>query len=263
MDFVSPAEVKEKKSAGMAKSPQSDAVSGIQKKDDGTMPPNKAGHRNFFHCRSNHHWASNCGLLSKTQRQSMYAAKTGKGGEVWEIFKAEVASAKDTSHINVAIEDKVEYGFGFLQIKSNNPHLHDQAEREQLNSDHLYLDSTSPFHQMFDASHIDNVKNVSTILRGSCNASTTLSEMKGWYKGLFHMWLVRNGVENLLSLPQLELEGYCIKYDTITNWVIHIPDGPLRTLRNKLVLKRGVGVCKRFPYLDMDDPSHMRWSCYK
>ena len=40
VDFVSPAEVKEKKSAGMAKSPQSKVLAGVQKKDDGTMPPN-------------------------------------------------------------------------------------------------------------------------------------------------------------------------------------------------------------------------------
>ena len=40
VDFVSPAEVKEKKSAGMAKSPQSKVLAGVQKKDDGTMSPN-------------------------------------------------------------------------------------------------------------------------------------------------------------------------------------------------------------------------------
>ena len=67
---------------------------------------------------------------------------------------------------------------------------------------------------MFDASHLDDVKKFSTILRGSCNVGTTFSDEKGWYKGLFHMWLVRNGIANLLSLPQLESEGYCIIYDT-------------------------------------------------
>ena len=46
VDFVSPAEVKEKRSAGMTKSPQSKAVVGFQKKEDDTMPPNEAGHSN-------------------------------------------------------------------------------------------------------------------------------------------------------------------------------------------------------------------------
>ena len=49
------AEMKEKKITGMAKYPQSKAVAGVQKKDDGTMPLNEAVHRNCFHCGSNHH----------------------------------------------------------------------------------------------------------------------------------------------------------------------------------------------------------------
>ena len=117
-----------------------------------------------------------------------------------------MASAKGTSHINIAIEDdsdEGEDGFGFLQSKSNNPRLRDQVERKYLNTDHLYLDKTSYFHHMFDASHLDNVKKCSTILCGSCNAGTTFSDEKVWYKGLLHMWLVRNGISNLPSLPQL------------------------------------------------------------
>ena len=35
-----------------------------------------------------------------------------------------------------------------------------------------------------------------------------------------------------------------------------MPDEPLFTLHTKLVLNRGVGVCKVFPYLDMADPTH-------
>ena len=110
---------------------------------------------------------------------------------------------------------------------------------------------------MSDAYHLDNIKRVSTILHGSCNAGTTFSNEKGWYKGLFQMWLVRNCITNLLSLPQLESEGHRVTYDTFTNWVIHVPDGTLHTLRTNLVLKRGVGVCKGLPYLDMADPAHI------
>ena len=66
---------------------------------------------------------------------------------------------------------------------------------------------------MFDANHLDDVQTVSTILRGSCNDGTKLSNEKGCYKGLFHMWLVRNGITNLLSLPQLKSEVYRVTYD--------------------------------------------------
>ena len=54
-------------------------------------------------------------------------------------------SAKGTIHLDVATEDKAEDGFGFLQSKSNDPRLHDQAEREQLNPDHLYLEALHIF----------------------------------------------------------------------------------------------------------------------
>ena len=70
------------------------------------------------------------------------------------------------------------------------------------------------------------------------------------------MCLVRNSIANLLSLPQLESEGYHITYDALNNWFIHVIDGPLRTLCTKLVLKSGMGVCKGFSYLDMADPAH-------
>ena len=56
VDFVSTEEVKEKEISGMSKSPQNEAVVGIQKNYYGTMPPNKDGQSNCFHCGSNHHW---------------------------------------------------------------------------------------------------------------------------------------------------------------------------------------------------------------
>ena len=70
------------------------------------------------------------------------------------------------------------------------------------------------------------------------------------------MWLVRNGIVNLLSLPKLESEGYRVTYDTVTDWKIHVPDRPHLTHGTTLVLKRGSGVCKGFLYLYMADPAH-------
>ena len=89
----------------------------------------------------------------------MYAEKIGEGRDAWAKIKAEVASEKFNSHINVATEDdedEVEDGLGFLYSKSTNPRLHDQVEHNQLDPDHLYLYSTSYFHQMFDASRLDD-----------------------------------------------------------------------------------------------------------
>ena len=39
---------------------------------------------------------------------------------------------------------------------------------------------------------------------------------KGWHGELFNMWLVNNGIANLLSVPQLERDGFVLTYDTCT-----------------------------------------------
>ena len=44
--FVRPEELKEKRTAGMTKSPQSEAVAAVHKKDNGTMLQNEVGHSN-------------------------------------------------------------------------------------------------------------------------------------------------------------------------------------------------------------------------
>ena len=53
---------------------------------------------------------------------------------------------------------------------------------------------------------------------------------KGWYGDLFNMCLVRNGIANLLSVPQLERDGFVLTYDTRTTWHIHCPDGKVVAL---------------------------------
>ena len=63
------------------------------------------------------------------------------------------------------------------------------------------------------------------------------------------MWLVRNGIADLLSVPQLERDGFFLTYDTRTTWYIHFPDGKV------IALDRGSGsVCDRFCYIDMSQP---------
>ena len=109
----------------------------------------------------------------------------------------------------------------------------------------MYLDSTSSFHQMFTDKHLLDVEKVAIRLRGECNAGTTHSNEKGWFKDIFYMWLVCNGIEKLLSLPRPGEDGFHVTYDTWTHWEINCPNGIV------FILKNDVGVCKRFPYLDI------------
>ena len=59
------------------------------------------------------------------------------------------------------------------------------------------------------------------------------------------MWLVRNGIATLLSLPRIEEVKFSVSYDTWTHWDIHCPNGTV------FILKKDVGVCKGFPNLDI------------
>ena len=50
------------------------------------------------------------------------------------------------------------------------------------------------------------------------------SQEKGVY-GLWTFWLNEKGIVNLLSIPQLEKDGYNIGYNTKQDWVVTTPSG--------------------------------------
>ena len=149
-------------------------------------------------------------------------------------------------------EEDHQDGFQFFNKQSDHPKI--VEARKTLNPKYLYLDSTSSFHQVVADIFLSEVKKVTLPLRASCNAGTSRADEKGWYADLFHMWLMRNGIANLLSLPQLERDGFRVTYDTLKEWVIICPDGPQGTHEGgtELILQRDTGLCDRFPYLDME-----------
>ncbi len=64
---------------------------------------------------------------------------------------------------------------------------------------------------------------------------------------MFSMWLVQNGIANLLSVPYLEQQGCQITYGTNTFWAVSFPNGL------KLKFKKDTGVCERFPYVNLEN----------
>jgi hypothetical protein len=79
-----------------------------------------------------------------------------------------------------------------------------------------------------------------------CNTCTNFATKKGWYQNLFHLWLVRNGIANHLSLPQLEEDGFTVNYQTGGKWIVSTPHG------EEIIFHRETnGICRDFPYLDM------------
>ena len=91
---------------------------------------------------------------------------------------------------------------------------------------------------------LSNVKTVGTVLQGNCNTGVSTSQEKGVY-GLWTFWLNKKRIANLLSIPQLEKDGYTINYNTKRNWVVTTPSGKC------LLFKADTGICVRMPYLDI------------
>ena len=91
---------------------------------------------------------------------------------------------------------------------------------------------------------MDNVEDTDTTLLGDCNAEFTSSSLKG-YHGKFHLWDNDNGMENLLSIPCLEEEGYHIEYARDKKWVLKTPQGVV------ILFKRDTGLTKGMTYINM------------
>ena len=85
-----------------------------------------------------------------------------------------------------------------------------------------YLESYATYHLVFMDWCLDNVTTVKVSLTGHCSAGTTKSTQKGLY-GEFEMWLNKQGIANLLSIPQLEEDGYIVDYNTNRDWVVTTP----------------------------------------
>ena len=118
-----------------------------------------------------------------------------------------------------------------------------QVAQETLHEDRCYLDSYSSFHQVFTRKYLSDITRMMTRLKGNCNAGTTYSNLKGLWS-YFHMWLVESGITNLLSVPQLEADGFKVDYSNNLLTVI-MPEGHV------IPFKKVTGKCRGFPYIEM------------
>jgi hypothetical protein len=69
---------------------------------------------------------------------------------------------------------------------------------------------------------------------------------------LFDLWLARNGIANLLSLPQLEADEFMGSYHTGGNWIITNPPGKEITFH-----REENGMCCGFPYINVHSMNAM------
>ncbi len=134
----------------------------------------------------------------------------------WAAEKAAKETVAGQAHMQVSAQDikqqvyhqdNFEDGLACIQAEEDNKQVQQQQRRKTLKQSYLYLDSMSSFNQMFVDRHLDDVKEVGVTLRGKCNAGAIFSKEKGMLLDMFSMWLVRNDIANLLSIPCLEQEG--------------------------------------------------------
>ena len=92
---------------------------------------------------------------------------------------------------------------------------------------------------------LTNVRQVKTTLRGGCNAGVTTSTIKGTLLGMFNILINTYRIVNLLSIPQLEDDGYIAKYNTRWEYAILTPEG------RKTVFRRETDLCNQTPYIDI------------
>ena len=71
----------------------------------------------------------------------------------------------------------------------------------------MYLDSCATYHSMFVDWYLDTIKDVGNVLHVHCNTGVITTNKKGYW-GLFHIWINKKGVANLLSIAQLEEDRY-------------------------------------------------------
>jgi hypothetical protein len=100
---------------------------------------------------------------------------------------------------------------------------------------------------MFRVKYMTNMHQVDIALQGKYNGGESHSNEKGCVLDMFCMWLVHSGIANLRSLPTLEKDGYVYTYQTNLPWIVECPDGTI------LKFKRDQGLCKGFPYIDMEN----------
>ena len=108
--------------------------------------------------------------------------------------------------------------------------VNSDAKRFTVDWYKLYLDICATYHSAFVSSLLSGVREVKTVLQGNCNAGVSISKEKGYY-GLWSFWLNEQGIANLLSIPQLEKDGYVIDYNTKRDRAVTTPEGKVLCLR--------------------------------
>ena len=82
-----------------------------------------------------------------------------------------------------------------------------------------YLNSCATYHSFFVGEFLSGVHKGKSTMNGGCNTGKVSTSTMGWY-GNFEVWLNKRGIENLVSIPMLEVAGYRVSNHTHGKWVV-------------------------------------------
>ena len=146
------------------------------------------------------------------------------------------------NHCEVAeeiVDEEFLEGVAFLQPAES-------KERPTLDWWKLYLDSCATYNQVFVDYLLTNIGESSLVQKANCNAGTTMTNIKGCWNE-WTMWLNRQGIANIVSIPWLKDHGYKIDYHSDREWVVFTPSG------KEIIFKQDTGKCNHMPYIDMHE----------
>ena len=110
----------------------------------------------------------------------------------------------------------------------------------------FYIKSCLVYDQMVNAVYLKNVHKASMVLRGNCNAGSSVTTKKGLLGHPLEFWVVEHGIANLLSLGWLEAHDFQVNKDKL-GWVVITPGG------QELRFNCDAGMIKGFPYVELSD----------
>ena len=106
----------------------------------------------------------------------------------------------------------------------------------------LYLDRCASYHTFFVKEFLMNIYEGAGAMNGNCNSVTTRITKRGYY-GELRVWLNKNSIANLISIPKLEADGYVFRTDTKGEWQVVTPRGG-----NYSIQARQGNVCRNALY---------------
>jgi hypothetical protein len=215
-------------------------------------PYNKFKYKKCHGCGEMGHIVFLCPNLTEDEKAAL-KSRVKKGVTNVNVGKDDKDDEKEcvegVAHMNVEGDEDASIGsydsiidtVGMIQMSRANA-----GSKSICNPHYLYLDSAATQHSMASVQYLSRRHTTRSALRQHCNAGTTLTNRVGYWNG-FRFWENPEGIANLMSLPQLELEGYEV-YKNPHEWYAISPSG------GRIDFKLDSGVCRRMAYIDLRKP---------